>query len=285
MRDWLRAAASREPASPQAGRRNILVRYFTRFDDGEVMRWAFRGLLVGAIGVLALDLRELIQENEALAPDAAIPAQTAEPVLPPTVEGEGPAQSSDPREHVTTDEAVLRMPITFELEPGGVLSARGFIDPGAAQRFAEEIAARGEYVETVALNSPGGSLNDAMQMAELIREEGLATEVPDGALCASSCPLVMAGGKTRKAGEKSAVGVHQFYAVGAEAAAPAQAMADAQMTTARINRHLAEMGVDPALWLHALDTPPRALYYLSPEELSRYRLVTDDAPVAAAPRS
>ncbi len=34
------------------------------------------------------------------------------------------------------------------------------------------------------------------------------------------------------------------------------------------------MGIDPALWLHALDTPPQALYYFSPEELAKYRLVT-----------
>ena len=55
-------------------------------------------------------------------------------------------------------------------------------------------------------------------------------------------------------------------------------MADAQATTARISRHLAEMDVDPALWLHALDTPPRALYYFTPDELAGYRMVT--TPVA-----
>ena len=57
-------------------------------------------------------------------------------------------------------------------------------------------------------------------------------------------------------------------------------MSDAQVTTARISRHLSDMGVDPALWLHALDTPPRALYYLSGSELKTYRLVTAPAPVA-----
>lgn len=40
-------------------------------------------------------------------------------------------------------------------------------------------------------------------------------------------------------------------------------MADAQLTTARNSRLLIEFDVDPALWLHALDTPRRALYYLS----------------------
>jgi hypothetical protein len=44
--------------------------------------------------------------------------------------------------------------------------------------------------------------------------------------------------------------------------------------TAVISRHLAAMGVDPAAWLNALDTPPNRLYYFSREELERYRLVT-----------
>ena len=51
-------------------------------------------------------------------------------------------------------------------------------------------------------------------------------------------------------------------------------------TDPRIDR-LAEMGVDPALWLHALDTPPRALYYLNAEELGRFHLVTDPPKTAA----
>lgn len=270
-----------EQMADRPARRNLLLRYIARFDDGEVIRWAFRGLLVGAIGVLALDLRDLMQQRAAHAPDAAVPAEIAEPVLPPAVDGDGPAQSSDPREHVTADEDMLRRPMRFDLVAGGVLSAQGFIDPGAADRFAEEIAARGEYVETVSLNSSGGSLSDAMAIAELIRDKGLATEVADGALCASSCPLIFAGGVARTAGEKSAIGLHQFYAAGGEPAGPAQAMSDAQVTTARINRHLETMGVDPALWLHALETPPRALYYLSREELARYRLVTGEGPATA----
>jgi hypothetical protein len=85
---------------------------------------------------------------------------------------------------------------------------------------------------------------------------------------------------TRTIGAKAAVGVHQFYAAAETPTGPAQAMADAQMTTARISRHLIEMGIDPALWLHALDTPPQALYYFSADELTKYRLATK--PVATA---
>jgi hypothetical protein len=264
-------------------KRNIIVRYFARFDDGEVARWVFRGMLFGAIGVLALDLRDLSRENGWWAQEAALPALPSDPILPPVVETDAPIPPDDPRRFVTTDEALLGRPMTFTLGSGGVLAAEGSIDPGSAARFAAEIAARGEYVKTVSLNSPGGALDDAMAMAKLARDKGIATEVADGAICASSCPLFFAGGLTRTAGAKAAVGVHQFYAASQTATAPAQAMADAQATTARISRHLIDMGIDAALWLHALDTPPQALYYFSPEEMAKYRLVT--TPVATAQKA
>lgn len=266
-------SASERPAGKPSKRRNPVMRYLSRFDDGEVVRWAFRGLLIGAIGVLALDLDELSRENGWWATEAAAPALPSDPILP-AVETDSPLPSDGPRRFVTADEAMLARPMQFNLQAGGVLSAEGSIEPGTAARFAVEMQARGEYVKTVSLNSPGGALDDAMAMAKLTRERGIATEVADGAICASSCPLFFAGGKIRTAGGKAAIGVHQFYAATPNPAGPEQAMSDAQATTARISRHLAEMGVDPALWLHALDTPPQALYYFTPEDLTAYRLVT-----------
>ncbi len=278
----VRSVSSVEPSAlAGAGpRRNPILRYLARFDDGEVVRWAFRGLLLGAIGALAFDLRDLSRENGWWAPETPASTAPSEPILPPAVRTELPIPPDDPRRFVTVGEEVLTRPMTFTLSAGGVLAAEGSIDPGAAARLADELAARGEYVKVVLLNSPGGSLDDAMEMARLVRGKGIATKVGDGALCASSCPLFLAGGLTRTVGPRAAVGVHQFYAASETETAPAQAMADAQMTTARISRHLIEMGVDPALWLHALDTPPQALYYFSADELATYRLVTK--PVATA---
>jgi len=261
-------------------RRNPVIRYLSRFDDGEVVRWAFRGLLLGAIGVLALDLRDLSEENGWWAPETAAISIPTEPVLPPVVQTNLPIPPDDPRRFVTAGDEMLGQPMTFTLASGGVLQAEGSIDSGAAARLAAELEARGEYVKKVSLNSPGGALDDAMAMAKLVRGKGLAAEVADGALCASSCPLLLAGGLTRTVGAKAAVGVHQFYAVAKTATAPDQAMSDAQVTTARISRHLIDMGVDPAIWLHALDTPPQALYYFSPEEMAKYKLVT--TPVSTA---
>ena len=268
------------PGSAVSPRRNFVVRYFARFDDGELARWIFRGMLLGAIGVLALDLKDLSRENGWWAPEASLPAAPSDPILPPVVQTDAPVPPDDPRRFVTTGEDILGSPMTFTLESGGVLAAEGTIDPGSASRFAAEIEARGEYVRVISLNSPGGALDDAMAMAKLVRGKGIATQVADGAICASSCPLFLAGGLTRTAGPKAAVGVHQFYAASQTPTAPAQAMSDAQATTARISRHLIDMGIDPALWLHALDTPPQALYYFSADEMAKYRLVT--RPVATA---
>lgn len=266
--------SERTSSMTQAGKAGPLARYLARFDDGELIRWAFRGLLAGAVAVVALDVKALYDTGAAVDDMATGGTVYVEPALPPALRPGTGTTTVDPRDTMTLDADALRLPMRFELRPNGVLAAEGSIDPGAARRLSAELDARGEYVRNVTLNSPGGSLDDAMSMAQMVRERGLATSVEDGAICASSCPLLLAGGVSRTVAEKAAVGLHQFYAGTDLPAAPAQAMSDAQRTAARIARYLAGMDVDPALWLHALDTPPQSLYYLSRDEMERYRLVT-----------
>lgn len=277
--------ANRVESPPRQSRFiQMLTGYASKIDDGEILRWAFRGMLAVTVSVLAMDYFEL--QQKAPASELADPLQTTLPILPPAVDTNEPAKTNDPRQFLTTDQELLRQPMQFTLGAGGTLRAEGSIVPGTAPRLAAELEARGEYVKAVSLNSPGGALDEAMEMGRLVRSHGLTTEVIDGSLCASSCPLFLAGGKKRLAGAKSAIGVHQFYAttqLGQTAPAPGQAMSDAQTTTARITRYLEEMNVDPAAWLHALDTPPRALYYFSADEMSRYRLTTGIAKPAPGP--
>ncbi|MCO6051136.1 hypothetical protein NGM99_15230 [Mesorhizobium sp. RP14(2022)] len=251
-----------------------------RIDDGAMVRVVFRGMLLGTLCVLGLDFYHLQQRSDFVSAPSVPGAPT---FMPPDVETDGPTAPGNTEPFVPSDPDLARNPMQFTLEKGGTLSAKGSIDPGAAERFKTELDARGEYVKTVALDSPGGSLHDAIAMAKLIRERKIDTRVDDGAQCASSCPLIFVGGTNRSAAPKASLGVHQFYAPANDRSRPsAQVMADAQATTALITRHLTEMGVDPALWLHALETPPRALYRFAPEELVRYRLTTGEAPVAEA---
>ncbi len=244
-------------------------------DDGLLMRGAFFGLLAAAGAFLFVDLREMSLESAAL--PGHDPMTTDAPVLPPALtDGVPQAPPVAPESSPET----LREPMRFELLPGGLLKAEGSIDLGAADRFAEEIAARGEYVKAVSLNSPGGSVEDALAMSKLIRDKGLDTRVATKALCASSCPLIFAGGVARAAEKDAILGVHQVFNAGTDRPSAEQAMSGAQSTTARIARHLDDMGIGNGLWIHALETPPDRLYYLTPKEMAEFKLTTE--PVATA---
>lgn len=248
-----------------------LVQRLAAVEDGNVLRLAFFALLIGTASVLYVDFRELTASEGV---GLAVPMR---PILPP-FDPEGPADGASPT--ITTNPDLLEQPLEIVLETGGQLSLTGSIDIGSAERFAAEIAARGEYVETVVLDSPGGSVVDALAIGSLVHENGLATKVAAGSLCASSCPIVLASGAERIASPEAAIGVHQIYAAALSGdpqsalRVAGTAMSDAQTTTADIINHLTMTGVDPALWVHALQTPPDRLYYFTPEEMTRFKLVT-----------
>lgn len=248
-----------------------VITWAAAFEDGAIIRAAFFGLLSATAVILYLDYTELSAQT----PAALNPSLS--PILP-AFDPSAPGGVAGPA--VTTPMETLRQPLTVTLTSGGVLALTGTIDPGAAQRVADEVAAHGEYIRTVALDSPGGAVEDALAIGRLIREKGFATSVAAGALCASSCPLVFAGGKQRLATAQSAIGVHQIYAAAptgsltSRLAAAGNAMSNAQTLTAEISRYLAEMGVDAEVWLRALETPPDRLSYFSADELSALKLVT-----------
>lgn len=250
-----------------------IIARLAAIEDGSIIRAAFYALLIGTASVLYVDFRELTAgQPPALAP-------TIQPILPPAEVDDG--VTGQPMPEILSAPETLEAPLEIALGSGGDLMLTGTIDPGAAARFSTEIEARGEYVKTVVLDSPGGSVMDALEIGALIQEKGLATKVAAGHLCASSCPIVFASGAERFASAESAIGVHQIYAASMGGstmdalAVAGVAMSDAQSTTAEITRHLTKSGVDPAMWLHALDTPPNRLYYFSLEEMQRLKLVTD----------
>ncbi len=246
-----------------------------RLDDGVLMRGAFYSLLSAAAVFLCIDMRDIVALNAEL--PSFDPMHRDQPVLPPALTEGVP--NAPPVQPASSNE-VLRQPMKFELASGGVLLADGTIDHGAGVRFAEEIEARGEYVKTVALNSPGGSVDDALAMSKLIRERKLDTKVASQALCASSCPIVFAGGVGRVAEKDAVVGVHQVFDGSGNRPTAEQAMSAAQSTTARVARHLDAMGISAGLWIYALETPPDRLYYLTAKEMADFKLTTE--PVATA---
>jgi hypothetical protein len=256
--------------------------------DDAVLRFVFRSVVAVTVAVLALDLATMNgwlnssdialtpAEQRQASPGFGLPAIPA--ILAPLLPGD---RRLTP---MPQPDGVLGKAMTFELVGGGKLMATGTITPGVSEAFAAEIARRGDYVKTVVLNSPGGSVGDALAMGKLIRERKLATEVEAGKLCASSCPLVFFGGLERRAGDKAAIGVHQVFAAsGPDPMAPRDEMSDAQRISARCQRYLGDMGINLQAWVHAMETPKEKLFVFKPDELKSLNIVTADvAPPAAA---
>lgn len=153
-----------------------------------------------------------------------------------------------------------------------VLPLTGTIAPGDAARLTELLAR--EAVDLARLDSPGGSVADALEIGRQLRVAGIATEVTDGAICLSACPYMLAGGETRKVSAGAAVGVHQHY-FGESVVMPAfMAVENIQRGQAEMVGYLHEMGIDLRLMQPALSTAPSEIYILVPQELREYRLVT-----------
>ena len=260
--------------------------------DEAVLRWIFRGTITVTVAVLAADLAG--QNGWITWPDAMTsPAEIrqtspsldlpsiAPSILAPLLPGGDRRATPLPQ-----PEGVLAKPMTFELVGGGKLMATGTITPGISENFAAEIGKRGDYIKTVVLNSPGGSVADAMAMGRLIRDSKFATEVGAGKYCASSCPLVFAGGVERRSGDKAVIGVHQVAALSSPAAIVVRdEMGVAQSISARCQRYLGDMGVNLQVWVHAMETPHDKLFVFKPEELKSLNLVTTApvSPPAAVP--
>src|SRR5215813_10097073 len=176
--------------------RERLRRWLRATPDDLVLRSLFATMLVATASLLAVDFLDL---NAA---SADVRSPTVAPSLPPLEKPTPlPAIRQAGGPPLPRFDTKLRAPMTFDLGAGGRLIATGTIVPGTARLFAAEIEKRGTYVTTVVLASPGGSVADALAMGRLIREKKFATEVEAEQYCASSCPLVFAGGAVRRAAE------------------------------------------------------------------------------------
>lgn len=274
---------------PSAMLRQRVHAFLAANPDEAILRWLFRSIVTITIIVLAADLAGT--NGWIGAPDSAAevkqdgPAPELPGVVPSILAPLAPDGDKRLAPRPRADGAMAR-PMTFELVGGGKLMATGTITPGISDAFAAEIAKRGDYIKTVALNSPGGSVADALAMGRLIRERNFATEIEPGKYCASSCPLVFAGGVERRAGDRATLGVHQVAAVGAASGLPRDEMNVAQNISAQCQRYLGDMGVNLQVWVHAMETPHDKLFVFKPDELKSLNLVTTAAgvPAATAPR-
>lgn len=166
--------------------------------------------------------------------------------------------------------------LLFEMtdwEDAPALVLTGTISPGDVERFTDFMIAR-DAPEHVFVNSPGGSVGDALAIGRALRAMEVKTRMSSADICLSACPYLLAAGVQRSVDEGALVGVHQHF-FGENTALPAfLAVEDIQRGQGEVMAYLVEMGVDPRLMQPALVTPPDEIYLLTPEELAEFALVT-----------
>ena len=176
--------------------------------------------------------------------------------------------------------ATQDMPSRLDFTAGDVaglpaLTLTRTIAPGDAARLDEWFDTHDHAPQTVYLNSPGGSVLDALDIGRQLRARGIDTAMTDSDVCLSACPYILAGGVARGISAGAMVGVHQHF-FGENIALPAfLAVEDIQRGQGEVMGYLIEMGIDPAIMEKALLTPPDEIYVLLPEELDAYRLRFD----------
>jgi hypothetical protein len=141
-------------------------------------------------------------------------------------------------------EAPMRVVLVRDATPGCQptctewISAQGYIDKSAVPQFTKILNGLGSKKLPILIDSPGGSVDDALAIGRLIRAKGLDVVVtktkfkPGGAgngevmtgergasygapeasisKCASSCAFILAAGTRRFVGAHAHVGVHQL---------------------------------------------------------------------------
>jgi hypothetical protein len=182
------------------------------------------------------------------------------------------------------------------------MSAEGRIDLGTAKAFADAIANLKGRRLPILIHSPGGSVADAGTMGELIRAKGLVVAVartlipncpeaspkcPDGpgtaitggAICASACVLVLAGGVERLAAPSARIGVHQTTTEVRETEGLAHLKStrkiyEQQGVDAAVQAYLAATGVGEPVMTLMRKTSAASIRWLSPAELKDSHLAT-----------
>jgi hypothetical protein len=210
--------------------------------------------------------------------------------------------------------AALTTPIEFYLAHGDAnacgpgcsewIAAEGKIDVGAADRFRQLLRKLGDRRPPIYFHSPGGKVNDAMELGRLFRDKKFAVSVghtvPLGCdsdkqsanscearkragqaveaeisakdyECNSSCVYALAGGAVHLVPPWVKLGIHDI-AIDPNASVPRGVTVATvmQLSHARLHNYLRAMGIDDALFSAILATPNASIRLVPRDEIVRF---------------
>ncbi|RWO35015.1 MAG: hypothetical protein EOS10_01645 [Mesorhizobium sp.] len=113
------------------------------------------------------------------------------------------------------------------------------------------------------LDSPGGSVQSGLLIAEEVFDRRLDTVVPPNAVCASACSYIFLAGRSRKVDGR--LGVHQIQS-------DVQDNAYIQLNLADVIEAITKYGTSPEILTLMLKTPSNQIHYFSDDEIVRYQI-------------
>lgn len=134
-------------------------------------------------------------------------------------------------------------------------------DADAAEALIRAANESGRLVSAVRLDSPGGSLAEAIKLADLIRRAKLPTIVAAGSRCASACFIAFAAGVEKFASYDASIGVHGVSdKLGRETT-------QTEAATISMARIASSYGVPPRIIGQMIVTPAQHIAWLTPDDL------------------
>jgi hypothetical protein len=151
----------------------------------------------------------------------------------------------------------------------------GEIEAGDHKKLAPIIVAADNTrrrVSTLYLNSPGGSLLEAIEIAKAVTLQDISTVVADASQCASACFVVFAAGLKKSAGYGAKIGVHGVSEDGRDT----PAARSATVSMARLVSGVAN--VPHSVVGRMVLTPPDQMAWLTPDELRSMNVTLTSKP-------
>jgi hypothetical protein len=144
-----------------------------------------------------------------------------------------------------------------------IIGARGPIIPGDYQRLRAffQTMPSTDRIIGMAIDSPGGNVLEADDIAAVVRSANLPVIVTTGSECSSACFLIFAAASHRFVGADALIGVHSAEENGKETPG-SMALATAMA------REAAEFGVPAAIIGKLVQTPPERATWLTPADLA-----------------
>ena len=163
------------------------------------------------------------------------------------------ADDSEPPDHIVRG-----------IRQGSEIEYLGEIVSGSAAEL-RKVLAQYPSAKVLHLNSPGGEIEEAHRMLELVRERGLTTTVDK--LCDSACTLVFLAGRQRVIAPGAEIGFHQPWALG---------VSSAEMDALDQNdkQYLRGQGVPQWFIDKAYSTPSTTIWIPATTELSAANVIT-----------